>query len=225
MPSSTAPTVQVATQWEDYDVLPILTSLLPNQPNIYHNLYLRRHNPEHTSTINASHDIDDRSLYALNVPIDSTTTHFRSYFSSIGAGRVETVIFEDEPLPPQATDVASAQHSSSSSSFTTNKSKKRKRQALENFDERLPLPKTWDRTVHKSGTSAVIVFVDSASLEMTMRIVKRQIATHSKKKRKSKELASDEESHLWGNGIISGSVPSLGVERMLFLLFPNFLCI
>lgn len=225
---------KIATTWEDYQVLPIRipTDNTHLKSPIYHYLYLRRHNPEYTASINASPSINDRSLYVLNVPIDSTTNHFRTLFSVLGGGRVETVIFEDEPLP-----LRTAQDDEMV--VEMNKSKKRKRggggvtEEELMKQEKMEMPKVWERKVHKSGCSAVIVFVDEMSLEVSLKAVKRQLTIPStglslgddgkgkekmkqKLKEKEKEKGRQRIDLIWGDGV-EDLVPPLGIERMNIL--------
>jgi ribosomal RNA-processing protein 7 len=80
------------SQIGDYTVLPLSlppTSSFPTSAT--HTIYLRPHAPKIPT------ESDARSLFLVNVPVDSTPTHFKSVFSSlIGAGRVEDVRFEHE---------------------------------------------------------------------------------------------------------------------------------
>src|SRR5271169_2225261 len=86
----------------EYSILPIS---LPPIPSFHiratHCLYLKRHEPK----IPTPSDV--RSLFLVNVPFDSTEAHFRAIFTAlIGAGRFESIIFENEKRTPVLTPTA-----------------------------------------------------------------------------------------------------------------------
>lgn len=115
-----------------------------------HYLYLRRHQPKLPTADDA------RSLFAVNVPIDTTEWHLRNLFSNIGGGRLERVIFEGEGgkqlAPAAGLD-----------------SRKRKRSDKNDAAMEAAEVKTWDRDLRRSGTTAVLVFVDKISSDMSLK--------------------------------------------------------
>lgn len=179
-----------------YGVLPLQ---LPQAPSFSepatHFLYLRPHEPRIPDPDSS------RSLFVVNLPIDTTETHLRHLFGSqLSAGRVEKVQFEDVPIKKQ------------SQQANTTSSKKRKRitaDELQNHLEKIDLPATWNRELQKSGTHAVIIFVDKPSKEASLK------AAHKAAKRGTKLV--------WGQGI-EDRVPELGLDRYLAherLRYPN----
>ena len=81
-----------------FTLLPInLPSLLPSVPSAVHVLYLRRHEePPQPSTITSPEP--SRTIFVVNIPVDSTKEILRGLFASLG-GRLEDVRFhgqEDE---------------------------------------------------------------------------------------------------------------------------------
>ncbi len=79
--------------------------------------------------------------------------------------------------------------------------KKRKRGedvVSKEFSEASELPKTWDRELHRSGSTAVVVFVDKASAEAGLKAARR--------------AAKDGTKIFWGDGV-EGKVPPLGSAR------------
>ena len=173
-----------------FHVLPLS---LPSHPALpipaTHYLYLGPHQPKNP-TPNAA-----RSLFAVNVPFDATELHMKHLFSTqldLSHGRIEEVQFaankkrtvNDEPsaLPEKA----------------AKSGKKRKRL----FDvvpiedvEGASLPPTWDRDLQVIGGTAVIVFVDRASVDAAFKAVKR--------------AQKHERKIVWGQGI-EDKVPALG---------------
>jgi hypothetical protein len=89
------------------------------------------------------------------------------------------------------------------------KSQKRKRAVVEEDGELedvegMALPGTWEREVLRAGGTAVVVFVDRASVEAVMKAVRR-VRKHG-------------EAVVWGHGV-EGQVPSLGSQRTFILRF------
>lgn len=170
-----------------YAVLPLQ---LPDPPAT-HYLYLRPHEPRIPDPDSA------RSLFVVNLPIDTTSNHLRHLFGTqLSAGRVEQVRFEDVPTKKRSSAPTAAQGNISNS-------KKRKRVTaddLQNQLDQIELPSTWDRQLQKSGAHAVVVFVDKASKEASLKAV-------YKATKKNINI-------VWGEGI-EDRLPPLGLERYL----------
>ncbi|KAI5288783.1 Ribosomal RNA-processing protein 7 [Ascosphaera aggregata] len=178
----------------DYIVLPIGLPSLPSFPEAAaHYLYLRPHEPKVPSPDSA------RSLFLVNVPTTSTEAHFKHLFGSqLSSGRVERVEFHDAPSK-------SKKHNPGMR--VKKQSKKRKRNNNETLDElqetldTITLPSPWDRELQGSGSHAVAVFVDRASMEASL---------------KAAEKASKSKTPLiiWGEGVEStDKVEPLGSRR------------
>lgn len=182
----------------DYAVLPLT---LPTPPSFsrttMHYLYLRPHSPK--SADEDEHERADarRKIFIANVPIDSTEERFRDIFheqlgGSMG-GRVERVEFEEEraEAPPLSAKPPQGVQSGN---------RKRKR-GVEELEETLrgddvALPKVWDQCLRKSGSSAVMVFVDRASADMAMKSVRKAIKSGKEVKWKGSRLGLDRTSTL-----------------------------
>lgn len=168
----------------DYLVLPLKLSSSDTALPATHYLYLRRHQPK-LPTAN-----DTRSLFAVNVPVDATEWHLRDLFSSIGGGRVERVIFEGEG-EKQVVPVVRLD------------SRKRKRGDESDTAKEAVEVKTWDRDLRQSGSTAVLVFVDKSSSEVSLKAV----ANLTKSKKKTVVF--------WGEGLSEEhKVPPLGISRV-----------
>lgn len=152
---------KVANDIDGFVVLPIefpFSSLLPTSPKHY--LYLKPHDPQIPDP-NAP-----RSLFVANVPVTATELQFRHLFATeLVAGRVEHVDFSDsstsrpDRLRPNV-----------------HKGKKRKRGNEEDLQIELrthDLPPVWTRTIHTSGSHAVVVFVDRPSMETSLKAARR----------------------------------------------------
>lgn len=174
-----------------YLILPLSLPPLPSFPvNATHFLYLAKHEPKIPTTSTP------RSLFLVNVPFDATTTHIKRLFStqlSLPSGRIEEVNFEDEKRV--AHDITAPL---STSSTFAKKGKKRKR-PLDAQDsqeiEGAKLPSTWDRQLRGFGRTAVVVFVDQASLSAVIKAVKK--------------IRRDMKEPVWGEGL-EDNISSLG---------------
>lgn len=179
---------KVPLQMADYIILPLA---LPPQRSFptpaTHYLYLRPHEPK------ISTPDTPRSLFLVNVPFDATESHMRHLFASqLGAGRVDRVEFEGARRQSKPVVTPSLQNK---------KGKKRKRSEIESMDqvEGIELPAVWDRELHASGSTAVVVFVDRTSMEASLKAAKK--------------AAKEEKRIGWGQGV-EGKLPSLGSARM-----------
>lgn len=167
----------------DYAVLPLQIPPTASYPTeSFHYIYLRPHDPKMP-------DVDSpRSLFVVNVPIDSAEQHFRSLFAAqkFGGVRVDRVDFDNSRPAKKAIVPAPSS------------TKKRKRETLDPVGGGEVLPKIWDRTIHRSGSSAVVVFVDRPSMEVAWKGIRK--------------AAKARESISWGQEIDS-KVPALGSKR------------
>lgn len=181
---------KVPTSISGYTIFPIQLPSLPSFPEgATHYIYLQPHEPRIPEPHSA------RSLFLVNVPIDTTETHLRHLFGAqLASGRVEEVEFHN--TPKRKANIPTAP----SSSHPGNK-KKRKRVGAEELEEELEkieLPQTWDRKLQSSGAHAVVIFVDVSSMEASLKAVKRAA-------KKGTEIT-------WGEGI-EDRIPALGPER------------
>lgn len=153
-----------------------------------HYLYIRTHQPKLPDAKSP------RSLFIVNVPIDATEHHFRSLFAEqLGGSRVESVEFETT-RPTKSAKQTPAQSG-----------RKRKRRSDED-DTAARLPEVWDREVHRSGSAAIVVFVDEPSMQIALKNVKKTAKARN-------EL-------VWGQGL-EGRLPALGLQSMLLEAAPT----
>jgi len=144
------------TTADDYSILSLQTPPVQTYATkSTHFLYVRAHDPKLPDPRSS------RSLFIVNTPIDATETYFRKLFADqLGGSRVEQVEFESTS-PTKSAMVKSA----------APPSKKRKR--AEEDDAATELPPTWDRDIQRSGSAAIVVFVDKPSMEVALKHVKR----------------------------------------------------
>lgn len=186
------PTSKIASQVQDFTVLPLIFPALPSYPKeTTHYLYLRANAPKVPT------EDTPRELFLANVPVDATETHFRSLFADqLGGARVENVDFPDTRVGKGI--IAPVVRPEGK------KGKKRKRGLKDGSatagEEVGLLPEVWDRQLHRSGGTAVVRFVDRPSAEMALREAKR--ATKNDKR------------IIWGAGI-EDKIPPLGSSRYL----------
>ena len=178
-----------------YLIFPLSLPPLPSFPTAAtHFLYLAKHEPK-IPTVSTS-----RSLFLVNVPFDATDAHIKRLFSTqldLPSGRIEDVKFEGEKV------VAEDMTIPLSTSHTPAKKGKKRKRPLDAQKrpgiECAELPTTWDRQLKGFGRSAVVVFVDQASLDAVIRAVNKS--------------RKDKKEPVWGEGL-EESIPSLGPSRM-----------
>ena len=186
-----APSGLTPHQIEGYTVLPLSLPPLPSfTTHATHYLYLAPHQPKIPSPT------DVRSLFLVNIPFDSTETHFKHLFSTqidLPAGRIEEVQFEG-----QRRQNNSEQEPQPIGRNAVKKGKKRKRGSeggnLENV-KGAALPSVWDRELQTNGLTAVVLFVDRTSKDAALKAVN----TSLKEGRKI----------VWGDAI-EDKLPALG---------------
>jgi len=182
---------KLPSSFGEYAILPISIPPVPSFPvKATHCLYIKHHEPKIPTPSDA------RSLFLVNVPIDSTEAHFRAIFTSlIGAGRFESIIFENEKRTFTLTAVVD-----SSAKRDKNLKRKREREGKTTDSNIGQLPKVWDRDLHRSGSTAVAVMVDQKSVEAALKAIR--------KVHKSGAYP------VWGAGV-EEKVPKLGSQRYL----------
>ena len=183
--------IKVPLQVASYDILPLSLPPLPSFPEAAtHYLYLCPHQPK------IPNPTASRSLFLVNVPFDSTELHIKHLLSiqiGLPAGRIEDVRFDGQRKKvsgiEEASGVKASQHK---------KSKKRKRGSsggsIEDI-EGAALPPVWDRDLQTNGLTAVVLFVDRASMDAALKAVRS-----TRKERREP---------VWGQGL-DDKVPALG---------------
>ena len=156
----------IPLQLADFYILPLSLPVLPALSTpATHYVYVNKHQPKIPSPT------ADRSLFLINIPFDATDARIRHLLStqlSLPNGRIEHVQFSggpDQERGSQATD-----HKGN-----TPKGKKRKRPAgdgkLEDMKD-ARLPDLWDCQLRDFGSTAIVLFVDRASMEIVIKAIK-----------------------------------------------------
>ncbi len=179
---------KVARQVACFTALPIQFKSSPSFPEpVTHYIYLRPDEPK-LPTADAP-----RSLFLVNIPITTTEQHLKHLFAvQLSAGRVERIDFSD------STPARNPHHENAP---TPKNSKKRKRVTSSELElelEDVSLPPTWGRTIHPSGSHAVVLFIDRPSMEASLKAAKRAAKLRS--------------TITWGDGI-EDKIPPLGLQR------------
>lgn len=176
----------------EYSILAVTIPSTPTYPKeTVHSIYVRQHAPKIPTPS------DSRSLFLVNVPIDSTEQHIRAIFTSLlGAGRFEKVTFESER------DTKPVINTLPGVTVVAQKSKKRKQDAVNDEEgDRSALPTVWDRSIKRSGSTAVAVLADEKSVELALKAIKKAVKTG--------------EYPVWGAGVKERKVPALGSARYI----------
>ena len=178
------------TTVSDFTILPLT---LPAAAAV-HYAYIKPHAPS-TFTPTA-----ERSLFIANVPVDATESALRSLFATqLGGARVERVDFDASiPAAPLHKRWKTAQPTEVDDGEARGKKRKRADEEVvaEGVveDEESALPSLWAGELRRSGSGAVVVFVDKRSARGAMKEV-----MHAVKEGREVEWVS-------GEGV--------GVERM-----------
>lgn len=156
----------------DFTVLPLVLPTLSGLPNqckdAKHYVYVKPHAP----TIPTA--TDERSLFIANIPIDATEGNIRSLFAEqLGGSMVERVEF-DLSIPAQPMHKRwKSDKPGKQDGEQRGKKRKRNEEALvaEGVveDEDSALPSIWPGELRRSGSGAVVVFVDRRSARGAMK--------------------------------------------------------
>ncbi|PHH76649.1 hypothetical protein CDD80_1363 [Ophiocordyceps camponoti-rufipedis] len=182
----------MATSEGSSDVYTTLSIRLPPAPSfpkaVVHQIRVRRNAPKIPTPD------DSRSLFLKNTPVDSTEPHFRAIFSTlIGAGRFESITFDDETTAAHIVEPAQADK-------VAGFARKRKRDDTEAEDskkaELAQLPQIWTRRLHRTSGTAVVLLVDEKSVQLALKAIAK--------------LQKSNKYPVWGEGL-ADDVPCLGV--------------
>lgn len=178
----------IPLQISGYYILPLALPTLPSFPfPATHYLYLRPHEPKIPDAKS------ERSIFLVGVPFDASELHMKHLFSTqlgLPSGRIEKVKF------------AGTEDLTQSPTTENNRKGKDGVDVMEELESE-KLPSTWDRVLHQPGSTAIVVFVDRASLEAVIKAVKR--------------VRKKEDEIVWGEGV-EEKLPALGEERRMTLL-------
>jgi ribosomal RNA-processing protein 7 len=190
------------TEISGYTVLPLRLPATPSFPSpATHYLYLRPHEPRIPDADAA------RSLFLVNLPIDTTELHLRHLFSSqLSAGRVEHVHFGTTTSSTAAVTIPLDNEG---------QGKKRKRTEptasdLQSQLSNVALPSAWDRALQASGSHAIVTFVDRPAMEASLKAARK--AARAASKSKSTDEKKEKGTVAWSLGI-EDRVSKLGVHR------------
>ncbi len=168
----------------EYSILPVTIPASTSYPKeAVHSIYVRPHNPKIPTPA------DSRSLFLVNVPVDSTEAHIRAVFTSLlGAGRFETVVFENERKEKEKERAGPAPNVLAGVTVVE-KRKKRKQDDVVEEDNRSAseMPKVWNRPIHHSGSTAVAALADEKSVELALKAIRKAVKTG--------------ECPVWGDGV------------------------
>lgn len=154
---------KIPREVDGYIALPISLPVQKSFPKeTKHYLYMRPHDPQ------IPDEDAPRSLFLVNIPVTTTVQSLRHLFTTqLEGGRIESVHFA-EKAPSQ------------SSTAVTRSSRKRKRMTAEELEAGLDnysLPKVFDSEIHQTGSTAIVVFVDRASMELSLKVARRAVKT------------------------------------------------
>jgi ribosomal RNA-processing protein 7 len=154
--------------------LPTLSGLSEQCTAAKHFLYVKPHAP----SIPTAHD--EKSLFLANVPIDATEGNLRALFvDQLGGSMVERVEF-DASIPAQPMHKRwKTDKPGKPDGEKRGKKRKRNDEALvaEGVveDEDSALPSIWPGELRRSGSGAIVVFVDKKSTRGALKAIYRAV--------------------------------------------------
>jgi hypothetical protein len=170
----------------DFTVLPLTLPTLSGLPatanSAKHYVYIKPHSPSLPTAD------DERSLFIANIPIDADERSIRALFQGqLGGSMVERVEFDASvPAQPMHKRWRNTEKSATANEDDVaggdKRGKKRKRMddaaviaegVVE--DAESALPRLWNTEVRKSGSGAVVVFVDKKSARGALKEVARAV--------------------------------------------------
>jgi ribosomal RNA-processing protein 7 len=185
----------------DFTIMPLTLPSLSGLPEQYqeakHYIYVKPHAPSIPTAT------DERSLFVANIPIDATESGVRALFADqLGGSMVERVEF-DSPIPAQPMHKRwKADQPGQDTGDKRGKKRKRNEEALvaEGVveDEDSALPSIWPGELRKSGSGAVVVFVDKRSARGAMKEINAAVKSSKTISWKSSDaaLGVDRRAHL-----------------------------
>ncbi|RUP06348.1 ribosomal RNA-processing protein 7-domain-containing protein [Jimgerdemannia flammicorona] len=189
-------------QFSGFKLLPIHcpTTAFPEGYAI-HYFYLKRHDARKEDPRTPK----GRTLFLLNLPVDTTENHLRALFRPYG--RVESVIFHDKKKTDDNNDndgeddmeLEDRDQEEKNEEVSNKLSKKQRAAARKKKDAQIPDLPTEIRRVLPSGSYAHVVFLEEQELD--------------------KVLAMSRKKRVWGEGLETGEggskVPPLGFQKYL----------
>ncbi|KAL5119707.1 hypothetical protein ACEQ8H_002313 [Pleosporales sp. CAS-2024a] len=162
----------------DFTVLPLVLSESSGLPllckDARHYIYVKPHEPS------APTATDERSLFVANIPVDATEGNIRSLFlEQLGGSMVERVEF-DSPIPAQPLHKRwKTEKSAKQDIEQRGKKRKRNEEALvaEGVveDQDSALPSIWPGELRRSGSGAIVIFVDKISARGALKNVHKAV--------------------------------------------------
>jgi ribosomal RNA-processing protein 7 len=166
----------------DFTVLPLTLPTLPGLPescnDAKHYIYVK---PQEQNIATAD---DDRSLFVANIPVDASESTIRALFQEqLGGMMVERVDF-DASVPAETMHKRWKSDAPKKDVGGGGGGKKRKRTNADDAaviaegvveDADSALPKLWNTALRRSGSGAVIVFVDKKSARGALKEVQRAV--------------------------------------------------
>jgi ribosomal RNA-processing protein 7 len=167
----------------EFTILPLTLPALPGLPAQYkdarHYLFVK---PQAMSIPTKN---DERSLYMVNVPIDASENSIRALFAEQLGGAMVERVESDAPIPAQPMHKrwkADKPQAEKPQAGRDRRGKKRKRGEEEALvaegvveDEDSALPRLWPGTLSKSGSGAVVIFVDKNSARGALKAIQKAV--------------------------------------------------
>jgi ribosomal RNA-processing protein 7 len=166
--------------YSTFIALPLSLPPTPSSPTpATHYIYLRSDSPK-----NPTPDTP-RSVFVSNVPVDSSEASFRALFKQVNGALVDRVEFDDDAHRTHGQRLLVKGQSWGDEGVQekrqTGRKRKRKMEEEESsLADEYALPGTWGLRTRKSGSSAVVVFVDKPTADSVLKECRRLVKKHLK---------------------------------------------
>jgi len=155
----------------DLLILPLQLPLQPSSQSLAtHYLYIRPDAPPLPTPDTP------RSLFLSNVPADATDDGVRKLFRDLSGAVVDSVAFSSGPADENVlASLGLAADEAAESGAVLGKRKRGEGEQLRAAERAMRLPRAWDGALRRSGSAAVVCFVDAAARKRAWRACREAV--------------------------------------------------
>ena len=143
---------------EDYLILPVVFT--ESTDSVKHYLYIKQNVPKFPL------QNDERTIFVANLPADTTESHLKTIFKSLG-GRTEKIIIhasQDSARHVEPEDISLELDEIEDETFSKEVKRLKRLSAL---------PPIWKRDLLISGSNAHVTFIETVELEVVLRTIRK----------------------------------------------------
>jgi len=193
---------KVPHQVADFVALPVVLQSKDSAKDTRHYIYVKAYEPK------IPDEESSRALFVVNIPVTATEAQLRHLFTTqLAAGHIQHVHFADQDGIKSGSSsllIATTKSTSveSSTSTTLGKRKRHAQPSSGEIAEKLEgyrLPSTIPTAFHTTGSTAILIFLDRPSRDLTLRACRK--------------AAKSKTSLIWSHNLEAAKLPPLGLAR------------